>query len=68
MLRHCGRPLIANYVCYSTLKTINDDLHKITAQGARSLGIYSDLNATAVDVYLNRLSTAFEKFKVCLDI
>jgi hypothetical protein len=57
--------LIANYVCYSTLKTINKDLDKIAAQGSWRLGIYSDINTTAVDDCLNRLSTALEKFKVC---
>jgi hypothetical protein len=52
-------------VCYSTLKTIKGDLDKITAQGAWRLGVYIDLNMTAVDDCLNRLSTALEKFKVC---
>jgi hypothetical protein len=56
--------LIADYVCYSTLKTINEELDKITAQGSWKLAIYSDLNTTAVDDCLNRLSTALEKFKV----
>ena len=51
--------------CYSTLKTIGEELDKIVAQGSWRLGIYSDLNTTAVDGCLNRLSTAFEKFKVC---
>ena len=50
---------------YSTLKTINEELDKIAAQGSWRLGIYSDLNMTAVDDCLNRLSTALEKFKVC---
>ena len=59
------RSLIANYVFYSTLKTINEELDKIAAQGSWRLGIYSDLNMTAVDDCLNRLSTALEKFKVC---
>ena len=58
------RSLIANYVCYSTLKMINEELDKITAQGSWKLAIYSDLNTTAVDDCLNRLSTALEKFKV----
>ena len=57
--------MIANYVFYSTLKTINEELDKIAAQGSWRLGIYSDLNMTAVDDCLNRLSTALEKFKVC---
>ena len=57
--------MIANYVYYSTLETIEGDLDKITAQGAWKIAIYSDLNATAVDDCLNLLSTALEKFKVC---
>ena len=56
--------MIANYVCYSTLKTINEELDKIAAQGSWRLGIYSDLNTTAVDDCLNHLSIALEKFKV----
>ena len=51
-------------MCYSTLKTINEDLDKIAAQGSWKLGIYSDLNTTAVDDCVNRLSTALEMFKV----
>ena len=51
-------------MCYSSLKTINEELEKIAAQGSWRLGIYSDLNTTAVDDCLNRLSTALEKFKV----
>ena len=49
---------------YSTLEMINEDLIKITAQGRWKLGIFSDLNTTAVDGCLNQLSTALEKFKV----
>ena len=52
-------------MCYSTLKTIDEELNKIAAQGSWKLGIYSDLNVTAVDDCLNRLSTSLEKFKVC---
>ena len=52
-------------MCYSALKAINEELDKIAAQGSWKLGIYSDLNTTAVDDCLNRLSTALEKFKVC---
>ena len=51
-------------LCYSTLKMINEELDKITAQGPWLLGIYRDLNASAVDGCLDRLSTALEKFKV----
>jgi hypothetical protein len=47
------------------LKTIKEELDKITAQGSVKLAIYSELNTTAVDDCLNRLSTALEKFKVC---
>ena len=58
--------MIANYVCYSNLNTIKEELDKITAQGSWKLAIYSDLNTTVVDDCLNRLSTALEKFKVCM--
>ena len=50
---------------YRTLETINKDLDEITAQGRWKLAIFSDLNTTAVDGCLNRLSTAVENFKVC---
>ena len=50
---------------YSTLETINKDLDEIAAQGRWKLGIFSDLNTTAVDDCLNRLSAALENFKVC---
>ena len=53
-------------LCYSTLRTINEELDKITRQRPWLLGIYSDLNMSAVDGCLDRLSTALEKFKVCL--
>ena len=45
---------------------INDELDKITSQGPWLLGIYSDLNTSAVDGCLDRLSIALEKFKACL--
>ena len=44
---------------------INKELDRFTAQGPWLLGIYSDLNMSAVDACLGRLSTALEKFKVC---
>ena len=44
---------------------INKDLDEIAAQGRWKLGIFSDLNTTAVDNCLDRFSTALEKFKVC---
>ena len=50
---------------YSTLKTINNDLDEISAQGRWKLGIFSDLNTTAVDGCLNSLSVALENFRVC---
>ena len=65
MLRYLGRSLITNYVHYSTLEMINKDLDKISAQGRWKSGIFSDLNTTAVDGCLDRLSTALENFKVC---
>ena len=57
--------MITNYMYHSTLETINKDLDEIAAQGRWKLGIFSDLNTTAVDGCLNRFSTALEKFKVC---
>ena len=57
--------IVAYYVYYSTLETINKDLDEIAAQGRWKLGIYSDLNMTVVDGCLDRLSTAIENFKVC---
>jgi hypothetical protein len=45
-----------------SLRTINEDLNKIIAQGP--WWIYKDLDTSAVDDCLNRLSTAFEKFMV----
>ena len=50
---------------YSTLETIEKDLDEVAAQGRWKLGIFSDLNTTAVDGCLDRLSTAIENFKVC---
>ena len=49
----------------STLETINKDLDEIVTQGRWKLGIFSDLNTTAVDGCLDRLSTVLENFKVC---
>ena len=56
--------MIANYVYYSTLETINKDLDEVAAQGRWKLGIFSDLNTRAVDGCLDRLSAALENFKV----
>ena len=52
-------------LCSSALKTINEELEEITAQGPWLLGLYTDVNTSAVDGCLDRLSTALEKFKVC---
>ena len=57
---------IVDKLCYRNLETINEALDKIASQGPRLLAIYSDLNASAVDACLDRLSIALEKFKVCL--
>ena len=45
--------------------TIYEELDKITAQGPCRLVVYSDLNTSAVNDCLDRLSTAVERFKVC---
>ena len=47
------------------MRIINKELDRFTAQGPWLLGIYSDLNMSAIDGCLGRLSTALEKFKVC---
>ena len=52
-------------MCVTAPEDDQEELDKITAQDSWRLGIYSDLNSTAVDDCLNRLSTALEKFKVC---
>jgi hypothetical protein len=39
-------------------------LDEFAAQGSWLLGIYSNLNMSAIDGCLDRLSTALEKFKV----
>ena len=57
--------MIANYVYYSTLETIKKDLDEIAAQGRWKLGIFTDINMTAINGCLDRLSTAVENFKVC---
>ena len=50
--------------CYSTLRTINEELDKITTPLITDLlGIYKNL--IAVNDCLDRLSTAVEKFRVC---
>lgn len=50
------------------MKTIDELLAKITPQGRWLLAKYEDPNTRAVDDCLDRLSTALEKFKVCLRI
>ena len=60
--------MVANYVFYSTLETINKDLDEIAAQGRWKLRIFNDLNTTAVDGCLACLSTTLENFRVCRDI
>lgn len=51
-----------------TLKTINEVLDKITAQRPWLLVIHKDLNKSAVNNCLQRLSTALEKFKLANDV
>ena len=53
---------------HSTLRTIHGELADITKQGRWKNVFYKDLNSSAVDTCLNRLSTALEKFKVCICI
>lgn len=53
---------------HSTLRTIRAKLADVTAQDRWRNVIYKDLNSKAVDSCLDLLSTALEKFKVCLCI
>ena len=55
-------------MCYSTLKTINENLDKIAAQSSWKLGIYSDINTTAVDDCLNPLSIVLKEVQSMSDI
>ena len=56
------------WLCRSALRTIHGELADITAQDQWKNVFYKDLNSSAVDTCLNLLSTALEKFKVCLCI
>ena len=58
--------IIDFYLWYSNLNTIKKELDKIASQAPWKLVLYSDLNTSAVNACLDRLSIALEKFKVVL--
>jgi hypothetical protein len=50
--------------CYRTLMTIDKELTEIRNQNEWLQGLYTNLNTDAVDICLNQLSAAQEKFTV----
>ena len=53
-------------IYYSTLGTINRDLREINVQNRWVIAFYKELNMGMLEDCMNRLSTALERFKVCL--
>ena len=51
---------------YSVLETINGDLSKISAQNRWVIAVYKQSNINALKECMNRLSTAMQKFTVCI--
>ena len=51
---------------YSVLKSINKHLEKISAQNRWVIAVYKQLNMNAIEKCMNRLSTAMQKFTVCI--
>ena len=51
---------------YSILGTINEDLTRISARNRWVIATYKQLNMNALDECMNRLSTAIQKFTVCI--
>jgi hypothetical protein len=51
---------------YSILGTINEDLTKISAQNRWVIAVYRQPNMKALDECMDRLSTAMQKFTVCI--
>ena len=58
--------LTASDDIYSVLKTINKDLTKISAQNRWVIAVYKQRNLNALEGCMNRLSTAMQKFTVCI--
>ena len=58
--------LTASNDIYRVLETINEDLSKISAQNRWVIAIYKQNNVNALEECMNRLSTAMQKFMVCI--
>ena len=58
--------LMASDVIYSVLGAIKEDLSKISAQNRWVKAIYKQLNMKALEECMNQLSTAMQKFTVCI--
>ena len=68
-LLRCGLPIVsltASDDIYRVLKTINEDLTEISAQNRWVKAIYKQPNMNALEECMNRLSTATQKFTVCI--
>ena len=50
------------------MKTITNELTKVHEQNGWLTALYTDINKNAVETCLDRLSTAVERFMVCLSI
>ena len=68
-LLRCGLRILVSYNFwwhYSILGTINEDLTKISAQNRWVITVYKQLNIDALDECIDRLSSAMQKFTVCI--
>ena len=68
-LLRCGlrtMSLTASDDIHSVLETINEDLTKISGQNRWVIAVYKEHNMIALEECMNRLSTAMQKFTVCI--
>ena len=68
-LLRCGLRIVsltASDDFYSVLETINEDLSKISTQNRWVIAVYKQSNMKALEECMNRLSTAMQKFTVCI--
>ena len=68
-LLRCGLRIVsltASDDIYSVLETINEDLSKISTQNRWVIAVYKQSNMKALEECMNRLSTAMQKFTVCI--
>ena len=68
-LLRCGLRMVVRYgfsSYYSTLGTINEDLTKISSQNRWVIAVYKEPNMTMLEKCMNRLSTAMQRFTVCV--